>query len=185
MPTDEKPILVIAGTNRPDANALRVAKLILAKYQNAGVPASLYSLSEMPQAIFEPTCYAEKPAGWSDTTDRVVNAAGLHVVTPEYNGSFPGVLKYFIDMLPFPDAFDDKPVTFTGEAAGNWGAFRSIEQLMGIFGYRNARIYATHTYIPGVGSALTDSGALKDEDNDKRISEQCFGFAKFCTSLSD
>ncbi|MEM8874980.1 MAG: NAD(P)H-dependent oxidoreductase [Planctomycetota bacterium] len=185
MPTDEQPILVIAGTNRPDANALKVARLVLAKYQSAGVPASLYSLSEMPAEIFNPSCYAKKPAGWSDTTDRVVNAAGLHVVTPEYNGSFPGVLKYFIDMLPFPEAFDDKPVTFTGEAAGDWGAFRSIEQLMGIFGYRNARIYATHVYIPGIMQAFAESGALKDEGTDGRLGKQCFGFAKFCKALGE
>ena len=53
---------------------------------------------------------------------RVLDAAGLHIITPEYNGSFPGVLKYFIDMLKFPESFVEKPVAFTGEAAGLWGA---------------------------------------------------------------
>ena len=40
----------------------------------------------------------------------VLQAEGLIVVTPEYNGSLPGVLKYFIDMLKFPESFEQRPV---------------------------------------------------------------------------
>ena len=29
-------------------------------------------------------------------------------IVPEYNGSFPGVLKTFIDGLAFPDTFEQK-----------------------------------------------------------------------------
>jgi len=58
----------------------------------------------------------------------VLMAAGLHVVLPEYNGSYPGVLKYFIDMLKFPESFENKPAAFVGVANGQWGALRAVEQ---------------------------------------------------------
>src|SRR5688572_302694 len=143
------PILIISGTNRPESNALRVANIIRGHYQRAGAgDVGLYSLAEMPREIFDASSYATKPPSWAAVQQRVLDSAGLHVVTPEYNGSFPGVLKYFVDMLKFPESFDRKPVAFTGEAAGIWGALRSVEQLQHIFGYRNAYVYPDRVFIP-------------------------------------
>ena len=52
------------------------------------------------------------------------------MVAPEYNGSIPGALKYFIDLLPFPEAFEDRPVAFVGIASGRVGRFAyGIEHL--------------------------------------------------------
>ena len=175
------PILIISGTNRPDSNALKVANVIRGHYQRAGVSdVALYSLSEMPREIFDPSSYATKPPAFAAVQQRVVDSAGLHVVTPEYNGSFPGVLKYFIDMLKFPESFDRKPVAFTGEAAGIWGAIRSVEQLQMIFGYRNAHTYPDRVFIPGIGQKMdATSGKLNDASIDDRLAKQAAGFAEF------
>ncbi|HRK31097.1 MAG TPA: NAD(P)H-dependent oxidoreductase, partial [Tepidisphaeraceae bacterium] len=143
-----KNILIIAGTNRPDSNALRVGRVLEAHYSAAGVKAGTLSLTELPAAVFAGAAYTEKPPEMVQIQQRVLDAAGLHIVTPEYNGSFPGVLKYFIDMLKFPESFDRKPVAFTGEAAGIWGGLRSVEQLQQIFGYRNAHVYPDRVFIP-------------------------------------
>ncbi len=82
----------------------------------------------MPREAFDPASYATKSPAMQAMQQRILDANGLHVVTPEYNGSFPGVLKYFIDMLKFPESFQSKPVAFTGEAMGIWGGLRSVEQ---------------------------------------------------------
>jgi chromate reductase, NAD(P)H dehydrogenase (quinone) len=132
------PILLISGTNRRNSNALKVARVIEAHYRAQDIRIELFSLTELPREIFEATSYLTKPASFLPTQQRVVASRGLHIITPEYNGSFPGVLKYFIDMLKFPESFDRKPVAFVGEAAGIWGGLRAVEQLQMIFGYRNA-----------------------------------------------
>jgi NAD(P)H-dependent FMN reductase len=173
------PILLISGTNRPDSNALKISRLIQGHYQSIKAPVELFSLAEMPQEIFNPSSYATKPPGMLAIQQRVLDARGLHVVTPEYNGSFPGVLKYFIDMLKFPESFERKPVAFTGEAAGIWGALRSVEQLQMIFGYRNAYLYPERVFIPGIGQKLDEAGRLKDADIDKRLADQAAGFVQF------
>jgi chromate reductase, NAD(P)H dehydrogenase (quinone) len=179
-------ILIIAGTNRPDSNALKVAKLLEGHYRKANVATDFLSLTELPLEVFQGSAYGTKPPGMVAIQQRVLDAAGLHVVTPEYNGSFPGVLKYFIDMLKFPESFDRKPVAFTGEAAGTWGAIRSVEQLQLIFGYRNAHIFPERVFIPGIGQQLGADGKLKDSALDERLAKQCMGFGRFadviCTS---
>jgi NAD(P)H-dependent FMN reductase len=109
----------------------------------------------------------------------VLQASGLHVVTPEYNGGLPGVLKYFIDMLKFPESFERRPVCFTGLAAGVWGALRPVEQLQAIFGYRNAYIYPERVFMPGIGKLLDAQGGLTDADLLKRLRTQAEGFTGF------
>src|SRR4051794_3816509 len=122
-----RPILVISGTNRPGSSTLKIARVLERHYRQLGVPLDLYDLTDLPPELFLPGSYSNKPAAFAPVQQRVLDAAGLHIVTPEYNGSFPGVLKYFIDMLRFPDSFDRKPVAFVGVSNGAWGALRPVE----------------------------------------------------------
>ena len=172
-------IEIIVGTNRPAANSRKVAAQILEIYKQQGAAAQLLDLAALPQEIFSPASYANKPAAFAPLAKRVLDAKGLHVITPEYNGSVPGVLKYFIDMLKFPESFESKPVAFTGVSAGMWGALRPIEQLQGIFGYRNAFIYPVRVFIPRIGDELAENGRLKSIDIVARLEEQARGFADF------
>jgi chromate reductase, NAD(P)H dehydrogenase (quinone) len=174
-----QPILIISGTNRPGSNALKVARIILGHYRAAGLAADLFSLEEMPREIFDASSYASKPAAFVSIQQRVLDSPGLHIISPEYNGSFPGVIKYFIDMLKFPESFNHKPVAFVGEAAGVWGALRAVEQLQMIFGYRNAHIFPERVFIPGVADKLDAEGRLKDAGIDQRLAKQAREFARF------
>ena len=172
-------LTLIIGTNRPGANSRKVGRRIEGIYESIGEQVRVLDLADLPAEIFHPSAYAEKPEAFSVFTDAVLNASGLHVVTPEYNGGFPGVLKYFIDMLPFPESFEARPVAFTGVAAGRFGALRPVEQLQQIFGYRNAYLYPGRVFIMGVDSVLNESGEIADADIAERLRGQAEGFAAF------
>jgi NAD(P)H-dependent FMN reductase len=180
----ERPILIISGTNRPKSNAMRVADILRANYARLGVPHDLLSLADLPREVFDGAAYAHKPEGMLAIQRRVLDALALHVVTPEYNGSFPGVLKYFIDMLKFPESFEAKPVAFVGEAAGQWGGLRSVEQLQLIFGYRNAHVLPDRVFIPGVATKFDATGKLTDAAIEERLAKQCERFARFAAHVS-
>src|SRR4051812_12583054 len=92
-------ICLIAGTNRPNSNTLKITRIFEKIYQDAGAEVKVLDLQQLPPEIFSNHSYAEKPAAFKAFTDVILAADGLHVFTPEYNGSLPGVLKYFIDML--------------------------------------------------------------------------------------
>jgi chromate reductase, NAD(P)H dehydrogenase (quinone) len=177
------PIMIISGTNRANSNALRIARIIHGHYQTAKIATELFSLEELPREVFDPSSYAKKPPAMVAIQQRVLEAQGLHVITPEYNGSFPGVLKYFIDMLKFPDSFDRKPVAFVGEANGVWGGLRSVEQLQMIFGYRNAHSYPDRVFIPGVNNKFDADGNFTDTAINERLKKQAIGFECFVHSI--
>ena len=176
-------ITLIVGTNRPGSNTRKVARNIEEIYVSLGVPMRVLDLAHLPPGIFSPESYGEKPTAFKPFSDGVLQADGLIVVTPEYNGSVPGVLKYFIDMLKFPESFEQRPVCFVGLAAGMWGALRPVEQLQMIFGYRNAFIYPERVFLPGIGGLLDDEGKLTDADISKRLKAQAEGFVDFVERL--
>ena len=175
-------IVIVSGTNRPESNTRKVAGHIQAIYHASGNPATLLDLADLPPEIFHPSSYAEKPASFAPFNDQVLAADGLVIVTPEYNGSLPGVLKYFIDMLKFPESFEDRPVCFIGLAAGMWGALRPVEQLQMIFSYRNAHLYKERVFIPGINDAFASTDRLKPEYQ-QRLEKQASGFLDYVQSL--
>jgi chromate reductase len=176
-------IVIISGTNRPSSNTRKVTAHVEAIYQSLGVPFQVLDLAELPPEIFSPSSYGEKPAGFSKFTDAILAADGLVIVTPEYNGGIPGILKYFIDMLPFPESFERRPVCFVGLAAGIWGALRPVEQLQAIFGYRNAFIFPERVFMPGIGKLLDASGKFNSDEMEKRLAKQAEGFVGFVETL--
>ncbi len=176
-------IVIISGTNRPGSNTRKVTTHVEAAYKALGVETHLLDLAQLPPEIFAASSYGEKPAAFSKFTDAILAADGLVIVTPEYNGSVPGILKYFIDMLPFPESFEQRPVCFVGLAAGIWGALRPVEQLQAIFGYRNAFIYPERVFMPGIGKLLDDSGRFTNPDIEKRLAKQAEGFTAFVEKL--
>jgi len=174
---------LLVGTNRPGSNTRKVARQIEEIYAGMNIPLRVLDLAQLPPEIFSPTSYAEKPKSFAPFADGVLQSYGLHVVTPEYNGSVPGILKYFIDMLKFPESFERKPVCFTGLAAGMWGALRPVEQLQAIFGYRNAHIFPERVFMPQVNSLLDENGRIKNPELLERLRKQVEGFVEYVEKL--
>ena len=172
-------ITMIVGTNRPGSNTRKVARHVEEIYAELKTPLHVIDLAKLPQEIFLPTSYAQKPAAFAPFADAILKSTGLVVVSPEYNGGIPGVLKYFIDMLKFPESFEKRPVCFIGVAAGIWGALRPVEQLQLIFGYRNAYIFPERVFIPQINSVWDAQDRLNNPDLHGRIKTQAEGFIEF------
>ncbi|MBI1176135.1 NADPH-dependent oxidoreductase [bacterium] len=178
-------IAIISGTNRPGSNTRKVVTHIEGIYRKLNVVTQLVDLAHLPPAIFDPGSYAEKPAAFKPFADSILAAKGLVLVTPEYNGGMPGILKYFIDMLKFPESFEDRPVCFVGLAAGRWGALRPVEQLQSIFGYRNAYLFPQRVFLPSIYDLLNEAGEISDPEIAERLEAQARGFVDFVRRVKD
>src|SRR3954466_4878458 len=170
---------LLVGTNRPNSATRKVARQVEEVYRELQTPLCVLDLTELPPEIFLPDSYAQKPASFARFSEGILGATGIVLVTPEYNGSVPGVLKYFIDMLKFPESFEQRPVCFIGLSGGMWGALRPVEQLQLIFGYRNAFLYPQRVFLPNINDLLDDSGKFKSSAMRDRLRGQARGFIKF------
>ena len=177
-------IVIISGTNRPGSNTRKVSSHVEQSYKALGIPVQLLDLADLPPEVFLPSSYEKSPASFKKFIDTILGADGLVVVTPEYNGSIPGVLKYFIDMLPFPESFDQRPVCFVGLAAGLWGAMRPTEQLQQIFAYRNGLVFPERVYVPGVNNQIGTDGKLNPV-MEKNLRQQATKFVCFVEKVRE
>lgn len=62
------------------------------------------------------------------------------MVIPEYNGSYPGVLKAFIDALRHPDSFNKKKIALVGVSSGAYGNAVGLSHFSDVMAYLNADV---------------------------------------------
>ena len=174
---------IISGTNRPGSRSLQVSRKVQEAYQSLGEEVSIIDLCEMPMAEVNGGQYSkDRPAGLQKVVDNILESEGLIFVVPEYNGSYPGILKYFIDHWGFPDAFEYRPCCFIG-LGGQYGALRPVEHLQQVMGYRNAFLYPKRIFLHNVWTAIDAEGEFTDEATMPRVVEQAKGFSKFVKAL--
>lgn len=177
-------ITVLSGTNRNNSRTRRIVGLVLEHYRERGVEVQLIDLAELPRDLFVPEHYGKtKPEAMRPFQEKILHCDGILTVTPEYNGSFPGVLKYFIDLLKFPESLYDKPSAFIGLATGRFGGLRAVEQLEMVFQYREAHIYGKRCLFPGVETILSDDNRITDEFIRGLFITLLDGFAEFAYRL--
>jgi NAD(P)H-dependent FMN reductase len=135
-------VLVLVGSLRAESVNRQLAELAI-ETAPAGVSLQLFDrLGELPfynedtdnEGVAEPVVALRQAAAESD--------AAL-VITPEYNGSIPGVLKNAIDWLsrPFGDsALKGKPTAVVGAALGQYGGVWAHDETRKSFGIAGPRI---------------------------------------------
>lgn len=173
---------IISSTDRPNSNTLRVSEYVESLYREKGVDVEVISLEDFPLEEVIGGRYGKKLPAIEKFREPIINADGLIFVIPEYNGSFPGILKMFIDYLPFPEAFEKMPMAFIGEANGVFGGLRSVEQFQMIANYRNALQFPERVFIPNVKDEFMDGEGLRDSFKQKLLESQVENFVKFVES---
>lgn len=174
---------IISGSIRLGSNALKVARHLEAVYGGLGEQTHLLDLRALPPEAYTGEAYADRPDSVvKGFVEPVLAASGLVVVVPEYNGSYPGVLKHFIDLLPFPESFENRPVAFVGVAAGYYGGLRAVEQLQMVFAYRNGLLFNKRVFIPNVYGIMGEGGEIADAGIRERLEGQATAFVRFVAS---
>ncbi|WP_413293967.1 NADPH-dependent FMN reductase [Bdellovibrio sp. HCB185ZH] len=174
---------IIAGTDRPGSNTLKLANYIQGIYKSQGETVEIIDLVEVKEHLHTGPHYGKEHSGLQPYLDKLVASEGLIVICPEYNGSMPGALKYFIDHMKFPETFEYRPVCFIG-LGWMFGGLRPVEHLQQVFGYRNAFIYPERIFITNAPKVLNEQGEPQEEGLKKLLVKQATGFRNFVSALS-
>ncbi|CAN5657965.1 hypothetical protein BH10BDE1_BH10BDE1_27130 [soil metagenome] len=153
---------IIVGTDRVGSNSKRIADVLQGLYKAAGEDVEIIELQDVMKGLVASPQYGNvtHPV-LKAATDKVEHSDGLIIVTPEYNGSFPGALKYFIDHLRYPEAFEARPICFVG-IGGMFGGLRPVEHLQQVFGYRNAYVFPERIFVMNVWNQFKKTDANPD-----------------------
>lgn len=172
---------IISGTDRPNSNALRIARYLKGRYEReyGEAEVGIVNLQEFPTAKVAGGPYGESIVEVEAFIEPVLQTDGLVIVCPEYNGGYPGILKLFIDYLPFPGALDKKPISFVGEATGAFGGMRAVEQLQQVVGYRNAHVFPERVFISRVHKNFSEEGGIQDAFQQELLDSQITNFVQY------
>ncbi len=173
---------IIVGTNRKDSKSKVVALFVQKLYLEQGERVEIIDLADLNWSALQHGSYGEiSEPSFKKAVEDVLTSEGLIMIVPEYNGSYPGALKYFIDYWKYPDAFLGKPVSFIG-LGGVFGGLRPVEHLQQIFSYRNGYLFPERVFLMNVWKLL-DQGEIKDPLLLTLMKNQVTGFQKFCRAL--
>lgn len=174
---------ILVGTNRPQSNSRKIAEVIQGIYRDQDESIEILDLADFPFHELKGDLYGKSlaPAA-TQWLDKIKESEGLVMVVPEYNGSMPGALKYFIDFWSYPDSFEHRPVCFVG-LGGLFGGLRPVEHLQQVFGYRNAFIFPDRVFLMNVWKNLNAEGELTDKGALELLKSQAKGFKAFCRAL--
>ncbi|WP_286130400.1 NADPH-dependent FMN reductase [Solirubrum puertoriconensis] len=159
----DRMITIVAGTNRPRSRARRLCDLYTATLQSLGAEAQVLDLAELPVDFISTALYDH--AGRNDEFNRLANMASqaekLVFVVPEYNCSFPGVLKAFIDGLPYPGGIRNKKAALVGLSSGTQGGLLALTHLSDVLMYLGTAVLPLRVRLPNIDEHLTREGELK------------------------
>ena len=152
-------ILAISGSLRQGSYNTALARAA-AEVAPAGVEVHVYDgLASLPP--YDPDVDAAgAPEAVQELRRAITEADGLLVVTPEYNGSIPGVLKNAVDWASRPHreaALWGKTVAVAGASPGAYGALWAQNDLRRVLGVAGARVIDGELAVARAGDAFDDA----------------------------
>ena len=172
-------IVVLSCTNRPDSNTLKVSGIYRRLLAERGVGSELFDLRELPADVAFSESDGRRSAAFAALMEKYVLPYHRFVfVLPEYNGSFPGILKVFIDST-HPREWENKFACLVGIAEGRAGNLRGLEHLTGILNYMRVHVYHNKLPISAITRIIGNTGDFIHEAQLQACAAQIEGFLNF------
>jgi len=158
-------ITIISGTQRPGSNTQKVALIYQQLLKEKGKNTNILSLEGLN--ILRRDADFEKIE-----REILIPTKAFIIITPEYNGSFPGSLKLLIDACKPPVVWHNKKVLLTGVSSGRAGNLRGMDHLTGIFNHIKITVHPNKLPLSGINNLLTETGTFKDEATLMAVNQQ-------------
>jgi len=156
----------VASTSRVPSRS----KIVAAQYHrilsDRGVGADFLSLDEIPASVLQTTLYhspKQPNEEWEGIQQRVHLAQKFVFVIPEYNGSFPGILKVWVDALEFPGSLRGKKACMLGLSDGTQGAALAMGHFADVLNYAGVHTLAFRPRFIHIGKYISEGALVHPE----------------------
>lgn len=171
IPSSPPPIRIVGvcGSLRPASYTRRVLRIALEGAAAAGSGTELLDLGDFPLVFCagKPN-EVEYPEGVTRFRRTIRAADGIVLATPEYHGSFSGVLKNALDLLETEDV-EGKMMGLVGVSGGRVGAVDALNGLRNVGRVLHAWVVPAQASVPEAWRAFREDGSLRDPELDARV----------------
>lgn len=163
---------IISGTNRVGSNTIKVAQHYQQLLEGQGLETHLVTLEGWKSV--------ERTPEYIQLEQKILIPGRKFIfVSPEYNGSIPGVLKVMLDISDYKKAWWGKKALLTGVAVGRSGNQRGMDHLTSILHYLKVIVHPNKLPISSVDKLLNGTGTIHDKGTLDAISQQVDEFISF------
>ena len=178
LATDTKIRVVgISGSLREASFTTQALRIALEGAAETGAETKLLDLRDFQLEFARGERVVSNP-GVAELKREVKDAHGILLGTPEYHGSFSGVLKNALDLMGFEE-FEGKMIGLIGVSAGRAGAFDALTALRNVGRALHAWVVPEQVAIPEAGRAFDEQGHLRDSRLEKRLRQVGSRVAEF------
>jgi chromate reductase, NAD(P)H dehydrogenase (quinone) len=161
-------ITIVSGTNRPNSNTKKVALQYQILLQQKGVEANILSLENLLPQRSEDFIAKEN--------ELLIPAHQFIFILPEYNGSFPGILKLMFDITKPADVWHNKKALLTGVASGRAGNLRGMDHLSDVLNHLKITVHPNKLPISTIDKLLNEAGEFNNEQTLTAVQHQLNDF---------
>ena len=159
---DAAPLIVgLCGSPSLHSSTRKIVILSLEAAQKAGARIELLDLSELRLPFGGSIFDADEFPDVSRLNSLLRASDGQIWGTPEYHGSFSGVLKNALDLGGF-DEYAGKAIALVGVAGGEIGAIQALSHLRTVARQLHGWCLPQQISIARVSGAFDENGVLKD-----------------------
>lgn len=160
-------IVLISCTNRPDSNSRIITGIYQSYFEEKGEKTSILDLQDLPVDFVFTALYGkeQKNPFYIEFQNLLDQCDKMIFIVPEYNASFPGILKAFIDGLRYPGSLEGKKAALVGLSSGAMGGALALSHLTDILHYLEMNVFYLKLKIPFIDQILdVENGIITQID---------------------
>jgi len=162
---------IISGTNREGSHSEKVANEYQRILKNKNIEAPVFTLKNLD------VLHRSEGIIKAETKFLIPSTKFIFII-PEYNGSYPGVLKAMIDNNDIRKSWNFKKALLTGVATGRAGNLRGMDHLADTLHYMKMNVFYNKLPISVVDKVMDKNGHINEETM-KAINNQLDEFILF------
>lgn len=170
-------VVGLPGSLRGDSFTRRAVSIALEGASELGAETELVDLRDFDLMFCDGEHHPEPPADVARLQETIGSCHGLILGTPEYHGSYSGVLKNALDLLGF-DEMEGKMIGLVGVSGGVMGGLSALHELRSVGRSLHAWVVPQQATVPRARQAFDDNGA-KDPKVDEHLRQVGRQVARF------
>ncbi|MBS0032177.1 NADPH-dependent FMN reductase [Chitinophaga sp. 22321] len=178
-------IAILIGSIRQGRQSQKIAHYLQDRLQADDLDIDLIDLAETPLPMLEERVgkHPQLPQVVQELSNRLHSADAVIMVTPEYHGSFSGVLKNALDY--FYSEFSRKVIGIVTVSAGKFGGINAATQLQQVILSLGAFALPTKLLVPEVYGAFNATHELTNEHTLRSAQKFIDDFRWFASAIQE
>ncbi len=169
-------ILFFAGSARKQSTTKKLSKAAFKMAEEKGIDATFVDLRDYPMPLYDGDLEDEQgmPENAKKLKKLFVEHDGFFIVSPEYNSSYPPLLKNVVDWISRSDGEDlgepykGKTMAIAASSPGGLGGMRVLVPLRMLFGNLGVHVVPSQVSVNYVTKAF-DENSMLAIDNQRNL----------------